>query len=77
MSDANRNRTIRPSQYTGIETKNSAVPIALRSSHVRRLIAEMIPTGIPISNHRITAPTVSESVAGNRSFIRLITDWPL
>ena len=44
---------------------------------MRRLIAEMIPTGIPISSQMTTAPTVSEIVAGSRSMIRLLTEAPL
>jgi hypothetical protein len=33
------------------------------------LIAEMIPTGIPISSHTTTAPAVRDSVAGSREKI--------
>ena len=70
MSLANRNRTTRPSQKSGIETPISATPIEPRSSSEPRLIAEMIPTGIPSSSHSTAAPTVSDSVAGSRFLIR-------
>ena len=42
---------------------------------MRRLIAEMIPIGRPISSHTTTAPTVSEIVAGSRSKISCRTGW--
>ena len=44
--------------------------IDVRSSTVPRLIAEMMPTGMPIAIQMIAAPTVSDSVAGSRSRIR-------
>ena len=74
MSLENRNRTTSPNQNTGIDTNTSAMPIALRSSRVPRLIAEMIPIGIPASSHTIAAPTVSDRVAGSRLVIRLRTE---
>ena len=43
------------------------VIIVVRSSTDRRLTAEMIPTGIAISIHRITAPVTRKIVAGSRS----------
>ncbi len=77
MSDANANRTRSPSQYTGAETNTSEIPIVVRSRMLRRLIAEMIPTGMPIASQMTTAPTVSDRVAGSRSAIRLLTEAPL
>jgi hypothetical protein len=46
---------------------SSAPPIASRSSSVPRLIAEMIPIGMPISSQVTAPPTASEAVAGRRS----------
>ena len=43
--------------------------MATRSSSVPRLIAEMIPIGMPISSHTTAPPTASETVAGSRSKI--------
>ena len=40
-------------------------------------MAEMIPTGMPMASQMTTAPTVSDSVAGRRSMIRLLTEAPL
>jgi hypothetical protein len=45
----------------------------VRSSTLRRRIAEIIPTGSPASSHTTAAPTVSEIVAGRRSKISLVT----
>src|SRR5579859_6861548 len=73
----NKNRTTRPNQKTGIDTNTSAIPIAVRSSSEPRLIAEMIPIGMPASSQTIAAPIVSDSVAGSRSLIRLRTDAEL
>jgi hypothetical protein len=47
---------------------------------VRRLIAEMIPTGSPASSQKTTAPNVSEIVAGSRERISFRTgceSWKL
>ncbi len=74
MSAANRNSAISPSQYSGAETNASAVPIAARSSHVRRRTAETIPTESPLTSQITTAPAASETVAGRRSAIRLRTE---
>jgi hypothetical protein len=41
----------------------------MRSSTLRRRIAEMIPTDSPTESHTITAPRQSEMVAGSRSKI--------
>ncbi len=76
MSLASRKSSTSPNQKVGIETATSAVPIAARSSSVRRLIAETIPTGTPARSQSATAPTVSDSVAGSRSVIRLSTEAP-
>jgi hypothetical protein len=49
-----------------------------RSSSERRLIAEMIPTGIPIMSQMIAAPVTSQIVAGRRSKMIVRTsafDW--
>ena len=35
----------------------------------------MIPIGMPISSQTITAPTVSEIVAGRRWKISVLTGW--
>jgi hypothetical protein len=54
--------------------------MATRSIHVPRLMAEMIPTGIPTSSHTIAAPTDSAMVAGRRSKICDLTEtlfWKL
>ena len=77
MSAANRYSAISPSQYSGAETNTSAVPIVARSSRERRRSAETIPIGRPIASQMTAAPTVSDSVAGSRSAIRLLTDAPL
>ena len=49
------------------------VTIVVRSSTDRRLIAEMIPTGMPIASQSIAAPVTSQIVAGRRSKIRFLT----
>ena len=54
--------------------------MATRSIHLPRLMAEMIPTGIPTSSHTIAAPTDSAIVAGRRSKICDLTEtlfWKL
>ena len=43
--------------------------MAMRSRSVPRLMAEMIPIGIPISSHTTAPPIASEAVAGRRSKI--------
>ncbi len=43
--------------------------MARRSSRDRRRIAEMIPIGRPTDSQRMTEPSVSEIVAGNREVI--------
>jgi len=45
-----------PSQNTGADTKNSAVPMAMRSHAVPRLSAEMTPTGMPMASHSRAPP---------------------
>ena len=70
----NRYSDTRPSQYTGAEMATSAVPIAARSRSVPRLIAEMIPIGMPISSHTIAPPMASAAVAGRRSKICWLTE---
>jgi hypothetical protein len=58
----------------------SAPPMAARSIQVPRLMAEMIPTGIPISSHTMAAPSASAPVAGSRSKICDLTEtlfWKL
>jgi hypothetical protein len=57
----------RPTQYTGAEIASSAPPMARRSMIVPRLIAEMMPIGMPTSSHTTAPPTASEIVAGKRS----------
>ena len=54
------------------------VTIVERSSSDRRLMAEMIPTGIPIRSQMTAAPVTSQIVAGRRSKISVRTsafDW--
>ena len=56
------------------------VTIVVRSSSERRLIAEMIPTGMPIRSQKTTAPATSRAVAGRRSKMIAFTsvlDWKL
>ena len=60
---------IRPSQKTGAEMPKSAKPIAMRSTTVRRLIAETTPIRTPPISQRIEAPRISESVRGAFSMI--------
>ena len=62
-------RNTRPSQNTGADTPMSAKIMAPRSSHVRRLMAEMMPIGMPIESHTMAAPNASVSVTGNRLLI--------
>ncbi len=66
MSLANRNRATSPSQYDGAEIASSAPPIAVRSITLRLRTADRIPIGSPIISQMMTAPTVSEIVAGRR-----------
>jgi hypothetical protein len=49
------------------------VTMVERSRRERRLIAEMIPTGMPIKSQRIAAPVTSQIVAGSRSKISVRT----
>ena len=54
--------------------------MAARSIQVPRLMAEMIPTGIPTSSHTIAPPIASAMVAGRRSKICDLTEmlfWKL
>ncbi len=74
MSAANRYSTISPSQYSGAEMNSSATPIALRSVRERRRSAERMPIGSPIAIQMIAEPIVSDSVAGRRPKIRLLTE---
>ena len=39
----------------------------MRSRNDRRLTAEMIPIGMPITSQKTTAPATSSAVAGRRS----------
>ena len=58
--------------------KASVVIIVVRSSSERLLTAEMIPIGIAIASHRITAPKTSSAVAGRSEKITSLTsafDW--
>ena len=57
------------SQNTGAETPNRAKSIPARSANEPRLMAETIPMGMPISNHRIAEPIVRASVTGSRDQI--------
>ena len=52
----------------------SAPPIAMRSIRLRDLIAEMMPTAMPIDSQITAAPTASEIVAGSRSKICCLTE---
>ena len=54
--------------------------MAARSIHVPRLMAEMIPTGMPTSSHTTAPPAASAAVAGRRSKICDLTEtlfWKL
>ena len=58
--------------------KARLVTIVVRSSSERRLIAEMIPTGMPMTSQMNAAPVTSHIVAGSRSMISDRTsafDW--
>jgi hypothetical protein len=62
-------RKSRPSQNTGAETPMSAKIMPARSNHDRRLIAEMMPIGIPIASQTTAAPNARTRVTGTRSLI--------
>ena len=49
-------------------------PSSARSSSVRRLTAEMIPTAIPTTSQITAAPSASEIDAGRRSKICSLTE---
>ena len=69
----NRNRETRPSQYGGAEIATSAAPIIERSNRDRGLMAEMVPTMIPLTSQITAAPSASEIVAGKRLKIIVLT----
>ena len=73
-------RPTSPRKNTGAEMKVRLVIIVTRSSTVRRLIAEMMPTGIAIASQITTEPTTSQTVAGRRSKMIVLTgvlDWKM
>ena len=61
----------------GKDTPNSANVIDARSATVRRFRAEMMPIGMPMTSHRITAPNVSTRVTGNARAISARTSTRL
>ena len=72
-SDANRYSATKPSQKTGAEMNASDVTIVVRSRTDLRMIAEMIPIGIPIKSQKTTAPATKRAVAGSRSKMIVFT----
>ena len=46
--------------------------VPVRSRSVRGCVADMIPMGIPMSNHRTAAPRTSETVTGSARAISVL-----
>ena len=73
MSAANTYRRISPNQYSGAETRTSAVPMLARSRREPARLADTIPTPTPVTTHTMAPPMTSDSVAGRRLKISSLT----
>ncbi len=65
--------SMRPCQNTGIDTPAKAMTVTMLSKNELGFVAEMTPTGMPMSAANVTAYSASSPVAGSRAAISSTT----